>query len=574
MSVLIRKTTEVVVVGYFLFLFCFSLSAGCGDNDSGPICGNGICEEGEDPLNCPEDCSGPYCGDGVCSTDESAATCPEDCYCGNGSLERSDGEECDGQDLGGLTCMDFNCEGGILSCTLSCRLDVTHCIGCEPICGDGRVDGDEMCDCGLDPDNLPSGCDGVNGEGNCSSDCVLLHYCGDGVIDYDRGEECDCGDDPTNLPTGCTAANGGPECDLDCTTPKNCKAGIWEVCDPESEFACCPDEWGQETECSTAMTTPYCLLPCDDTTDCYYNTRCGNSGYCVYAYCGPLFPGGVQINGECEVAGGGAGVCVPVGPAGDGVGICVENGEQEHGQSCDESLSLENTNQPRNVSFDRCNAGYCVKGFCEAFCDPETAYDDGDDCPTGSNCMGFSFLYEEDPLDPYDNDLDGRRWAEVGRCLEQSIDLSLGAYGCDLITGELTKNRALSCEDLGADLVCAPFLFLYDMEEGDDESLEALGGLIGACRDPDHPGDAVYRDLWELCDPDGPDVCPPRSECFNELASGYRCLPYCDTENDDCISHPELPSNTECESLSNWETSEEPSPTRLGVCVCGEGGCD
>lgn len=47
-----------------------------------PVCGNGICEFGEDEFNCPKDCKEKpqqYCGDGTCGYGESCHNCPKDC---------------------------------------------------------------------------------------------------------------------------------------------------------------------------------------------------------------------------------------------------------------------------------------------------------------------------------------------------------------------------------------------------------------------------------------------------------------------------------------------------------------
>lgn len=59
-----------------------------------PVCGDGICEQGE---NCPADCEEPepVCGDGIC---EQGENCPADCVnprpvCGDGTCEV--GENCD-----------------------------------------------------------------------------------------------------------------------------------------------------------------------------------------------------------------------------------------------------------------------------------------------------------------------------------------------------------------------------------------------------------------------------------------------------------------------------------------------
>jgi hypothetical protein len=44
-----------------------------------PVCGNGICEAGENNGNCPGDCPPPVCGNGVCEFGENSITCPADC---------------------------------------------------------------------------------------------------------------------------------------------------------------------------------------------------------------------------------------------------------------------------------------------------------------------------------------------------------------------------------------------------------------------------------------------------------------------------------------------------------------
>jgi cysteine-rich repeat protein len=57
-------------------LFCDNL---CRFNISGcPVCGNGICDLGEDQAFCPLDCFGD-CGNGSCDDAEDQFTCPADC---------------------------------------------------------------------------------------------------------------------------------------------------------------------------------------------------------------------------------------------------------------------------------------------------------------------------------------------------------------------------------------------------------------------------------------------------------------------------------------------------------------
>jgi hypothetical protein len=59
-------------------------------------------------------------------------------FCGDNTIDPS--ETCDGADLGGLSCVDFACSGGVLSCLSDCSaFDTLTCSGC----GAGRVpDGD------------------------------------------------------------------------------------------------------------------------------------------------------------------------------------------------------------------------------------------------------------------------------------------------------------------------------------------------------------------------------------------------------------------------------------------------
>ncbi|MBD3155809.1 MAG: PGF-pre-PGF domain-containing protein, partial [Candidatus Aenigmarchaeota archaeon] len=59
-------------------------------NESGeaPVCGNGICEEGEDYNSCSSDChkpaETPVCGNKVCETGEDCSSCLSDCSCAEG----------------------------------------------------------------------------------------------------------------------------------------------------------------------------------------------------------------------------------------------------------------------------------------------------------------------------------------------------------------------------------------------------------------------------------------------------------------------------------------------------------
>src|SRR5207245_9747476 len=54
------------------------------------------------------------------------------------------GEDCDGTDLGGATCVSLGFGGGTLTCGADCAFDTSQC-GPER-CGDGLVGPDEQCD--------------------------------------------------------------------------------------------------------------------------------------------------------------------------------------------------------------------------------------------------------------------------------------------------------------------------------------------------------------------------------------------------------------------------------------------
>jgi hypothetical protein len=136
------------------------------------VCGDSVCEEGEDAVNCEDDCPLPDSCDGeMCQPElgENFGNCPGDCpaVCGNDVVE--DVEECDdGVD-------------GVPTESADCNED---CTASE--CGDDfvNVEAGEGCDDG-NPDN--------------GDDCVMCQpaVCGDGYV-QDGVEECDDGDADDN----------------------------------------------------------------------------------------------------------------------------------------------------------------------------------------------------------------------------------------------------------------------------------------------------------------------------------------------------------------------------------------
>lgn len=101
MIIMIEKTLILFAIFLSLFLLIVIYPSITGFQIP-PTCGNGICEEGETPENCPQDC-GPICGDGICDPGEED-TCPEDCVigpvCGNGFCEEGETPETCPEDCG------------------------------------------------------------------------------------------------------------------------------------------------------------------------------------------------------------------------------------------------------------------------------------------------------------------------------------------------------------------------------------------------------------------------------------------------------------------------------------------
>lgn len=485
------------------------------------------------------------CPNGRCDWNEDHSSCPQDCFCGDGVLSEHDGEECDGTEFNDLffepTCKLYGCISGTLRCSSSCKIDLSHCTGCPDTCGDGNIDGSEECE-GSDLGGMTcQDLDCSDGTLRCNDQCAFdlsgcrgcsWTQCGNGLAEV--GEECDCGTDPTNLPESCSAVNGDPkgECMSACT--------LWPACDQHLmdetgcrstpfDLVCCPDAWGNESACFDGKKEgeSFCALLCASTDDCHYNGCCDTqSGGCVSATCGP---NGIETTADlhqtCHVPEGGEGYCMPIGTASDELGICHENSPNALPPGAPCVPGGDTVSFPRDVGMETCAMGLCVDqdndglGKCLLFCNWEDVYDNDTNslaCPIGHNCFGASTI---DPVDP-DPATGGMRGADLGFCVpDESADAS-GFFTCDLVNGELIGDRTLRCSDLGADRICAV------RKEG--ASAPAWGSLIGWCRrvsDPSHPG------AWEVCNPYSSlcdsGVCLPE-DIFSASPSGpNRCIPFC-----------------------------------------------
>jgi hypothetical protein len=119
-----------------------------GGGVPGSVCGNGQCQTGETPQNCPNDCmisGGPYCGDGNCNGKETPGSCDVDC--GN------EGSACQ-PSCGGRACGDDGCGDICGSCILpaTCSSSGQCTVTCTPSCT-GKMCGDNGCggNCGTCP---------------------------------------------------------------------------------------------------------------------------------------------------------------------------------------------------------------------------------------------------------------------------------------------------------------------------------------------------------------------------------------------------------------------------------------
>ncbi len=126
-----------------------------------PVCGDGIIQQGEECegsryVPVPRDdesglfeceLDGRSLGLDLCKNCLiDRALCPGAVVatgCGNGV--GGDGEQCDHDDLHGLTCEDLG-GTGTLRCDDSCNLDLT---GCDNVVGNGRREGSEVCDAAI-----------------------------------------------------------------------------------------------------------------------------------------------------------------------------------------------------------------------------------------------------------------------------------------------------------------------------------------------------------------------------------------------------------------------------------------
>lgn len=273
-------------------------------------CGNGQLEPNElcdGTIFGGETCAN-YAGEGAtgslrcigCKTLDITGCIPSAGNCGNNQID--DGEVCDGDDIGNVTCNDL-ITGGNYTGTPHCNETCSgfYLTGCVPDpgkgCGNYRIDEGELCD---NTDVGEATCESVMGAGYtgaliCANDCQSyitsecvppsVVTCGNGQID--EGEDCES---PTIL-NGATCASvlgSGYIGNLSCT--RGCKFDTSD-CIPVTIQTClngvregdeeCDDLDMPVSTCEQLLGTGYagelsCTSECTFDTSSCRKTECGN----------------------------------------------------------------------------------------------------------------------------------------------------------------------------------------------------------------------------------------------------------------------------------------------------------
>jgi hypothetical protein len=282
------------------------LLAAC-DKDDEPVCGNGVCEDGETATSCAADCGGAVCGNGAIEGTEAcdgaalgthtcvtagfaggdlacSSTCTLDtsgcvaAVCGNGSMEGT--EACDGDDLGVKTCLSQGFFGGDLACTDTCTLDTTGCL--TEGCGDDVKNGTEACD---GDDFGTTTCETEGHDGGtlaCNASCELVETgCCDNACP--AADDLRCTGDVLEI-----CATGGNGC-LAWQTEQNCAATDLICDDTGATPVCVPDCTDNCTTVGATQCAGDLLQTCEvQTSGCrdWSDTNCAATGDACFELAG------------------------------------------------------------------------------------------------------------------------------------------------------------------------------------------------------------------------------------------------------------------------------------------------
>ncbi|PKN45178.1 MAG: hypothetical protein CVU59_09810, partial [Deltaproteobacteria bacterium HGW-Deltaproteobacteria-17] len=151
-------------------------------------------------------------GDGSCLSDCTLDLSACGNRCGDGTVETDHQEQCDGENLNSASCVSLNfTNGGVLACTADCTFDTSACL---TTCANGNLEPGEACDDGNEEagDGCAADCSPEEGwicEGETISVC--RPFCDPGLV-YCAGECFDLANDPAHCGTCARACTGAEVC--------------------------------------------------------------------------------------------------------------------------------------------------------------------------------------------------------------------------------------------------------------------------------------------------------------------------------------------------------------------------
>ncbi len=396
--------------GFEATAFCdgtsiYGLSTSCGD---GVVGGAEVCELGQlggsaAPCTTPEGLAGT--SSQICNSscdnyaDDSSATCIV-VTCGDGIIQINNeaGEDCD----------DGSLNGTYGFCGNDCSYYTAF------YCGDGKLAGGEVCDCGLSvlmsfADSRAYGagagsCADVNGvyadspNATCAWDCAgPAAYCGDGTID--SSETCD-GVDATWDGKLCANTSPAGYANLPCTSDTDCNGGV-----------CGGNGVGNRVACTLGSTR---VMACDD-----------DAG----ASCDYFESDWFDIE------------CTEIGSCGDGA---IDPGEE-----CDDG-NIEGTDS----CTDQCKVNVCGDSYVyvgEEQCDEGLDNGTGCDSAYGSTCTACSLACRYEVTSGEfcgDGEINGGEYCDANSILPVWYDFATSTIdGTCTVLGQIQDSY--TCESVG-----------------------------------------------------------------------------------------------------------------------------